>query len=511
MSVKGFTFGSDPTIQKYDYEALDNKPDIESVESDITSEILARQEADAEFEEAIHTLTETKASIDGTYPSLAVGSLLGAEVEDSVPYLYRPTGGGLSVGDREYDTLVGGTLGWNQLAHDFNYTTMAGVEITQWGNGLNLNGTSTEDQIRINNWNIDVSPNHVCLTYSKNISGNIYLRHHLNAIDTFVHSNGYALIRTKAVQPNSKTAFYLCADTGTVFSDLKIYPQLIDLTTLFGATIADYIYSFEQATAGAGVAWFKKLFPKDYYEYSAPTLKHVEGVSAHEMTGFNAYNPETGKAKLVGGVQYQITGTYTSISYSTGETLTPDSNGKFTPTSNGELTVTGGDASTTCVHLVWDGERDGEYEPYVKHSYPLASTLTLRGIPKLDSANQLYYDGDTYEADGTVTRYWAERAYQTGDATDGSTMITDGAKTVYKLTTPTTETALAYEEAQICDPHGTEQYVTESIVPVGHATKYPENLAEKIFDLPALPTTAGEYKLKVTVTGGKANYTWVSA
>lgn len=36
MSVKGFTFGSDPTIQKYDYEALDNKPDIEGIESDIT-------------------------------------------------------------------------------------------------------------------------------------------------------------------------------------------------------------------------------------------------------------------------------------------------------------------------------------------------------------------------------------------------------------------------------------------------------------------------------------------
>ena len=48
--------------------------------------------------------------------------------------------------------------------------------------------------------------------------------------------------------------------------------QLFDLTQMFGSTIADYIYSLEQANAGAGVAWFKKLFPADYYPYSEPTI-----------------------------------------------------------------------------------------------------------------------------------------------------------------------------------------------------------------------------------------------
>lgn len=57
-----------------------------------------------------------------------------------------------------------------------------------------------------------------------------------------------------------------------------------------------------------------------------------------------------------------------------------------------------------CINLHWDGERDGEYEPYEEHVYPLDSTLALRGIPKLDSNNKLYFDGDTYDADGTVTR-----------------------------------------------------------------------------------------------------------
>ena len=60
--------------------------------------------------------------------------------------------------------------------------------------------------------------------------------------------------------------------------------------------------------------------------------------------------------------------------------------------------------SPICINLARDNERNGEYEPYTERTYPLDSSLTLRGIPKLDSNNQLYYDGDRYEPDGTVRR-----------------------------------------------------------------------------------------------------------
>lgn len=43
-------------------------------------------------------------------------------------------------------------------------------------------------------------------------------------------------------------------------------------------------------------------------------------------------------------------------------------------------------------------------EHFTTTSYPLDSDLELRGLPKLDSDNGLYYDGDVYKADGTVTR-----------------------------------------------------------------------------------------------------------
>ena len=59
--------------------------------------------------------------------------------------------------------------------------------------------------------------------------------------------------------------------------------------------------------------------------------------------------------------------------------------------------------SNVCINIS-DPVKNGTYEPYDGHSYPLDSSLTLRGIPKLDANNNIYYDGDTYEADGTVTR-----------------------------------------------------------------------------------------------------------
>ena len=53
--------------------------------------------------------------------------------------------------------------------------------------------------------------------------------------------------------------------------------MVIDLTQMFGSTIADYIYTLESNTAGAGVAFFKNLYPDDYYPYDASTEELVGG------------------------------------------------------------------------------------------------------------------------------------------------------------------------------------------------------------------------------------------
>ena len=183
--------------------------------------------------------------------------------------------------------------------------------------------------------------------------------------------------------------------SNTVMDGVELIVNVTDLTTMFGSTIADYIYSLETAAAGAGVSKLKEwgFFNEDYYEYCEPTLKSVEGL------------------------QSKVT-------------------------------------------------RDADEN--IIATYPLDSTLTLRGIPKLDSSNNLYYDGDTYESDGTVRRSYTERAYQSGDESLADS-ITDGTTTVAKLAAPTTETAIPYHNPQIVGD--TEEWVTTGIVPVGHETK----------------------------------------
>lgn len=82
---------------------------------------------------------------------------------------------------------------------------------------------------------------------------------------------------------------------------------LFDLTQMFGSTIADYIYSLEQGTAGAGVAFFRKLFPNDYYDYNTGTLTTVSAVNGVSNSMFTIPIGST----IYGGTFDAITGILT--------------------------------------------------------------------------------------------------------------------------------------------------------------------------------------------------------
>lgn len=394
----------------------------------------------------------TKADIDGNYPDMTVGNaeqlISNDYVTDSAPYNFRTAGGDADIGDREYDELVGGTIAWNQFC--------PAIDSTHWTGG---SGSSTPSSITYDNGVVTFLPSaggqYVCPRSNYVRKGDIGHKY-LFIVDAYA-TLGACQMQAKANTTVSTTETNKWQRLHILFEgtfNTQFYPLFagrnyeegqsislknalfFDLTQMFGTAIADHIYALEQANAGAGLAWFKKLFPKDYYAYNAGELMSVQAAS-HDMVGFNAYDPESGTAELVGGNQYQISGTYTALAYSTGEAITPDASGLFTPASNGTLTVTGGNATDTCVHLVWSGYRNGEYEPYEKHSYPLDSTLTLRGIPKLDASNNLYYDGDIYEADGTVTRRYASVTFDgtaTGDFAGGAIGINQVGDGYYYLT-----------------------------------------------------------------------------
>jgi hypothetical protein len=210
-----------------------------------------------------------------------------------------------------------------------------------------------------------------------------------------------------------------------------------------------------------------------------------------------------------------------------------------------------------CINLHWDGEKDGTYEPYKEYTYALDSSLTFRGIPKVDASGNLYYDGDEYLPDGTVNRRYgivdlgtlnwvaSNSRYNTNTPIPGAVGVTTDLKCVkyipdmgastrtvdksvcitnqgyiyiydttqsedanafktamsgvyllYPLATPTTETALPYQETQIVDDFGTEEFVladTAFPVPVGHETYYQNNLRAKLEMSPDSPDGDGLY------------------
>ena len=609
-------------------------------------------EARGQFETSVGEQIAEKANVDGYYEEMTVGDaeqLIATQfVEDNNPYLFRPTGESSDVGNRAYlDKIVGGTVAWNQQVDTSTalLTTRAGVTLSRKENGkLFLSGTATGGVAWCIVGSVNLFVGHKYL--SKRVAENVPIR-----VDDTETGNPAIVfsenLEVKTLTKPASNVVYAPVIEGK-YVNSEINPFIIDLTQMFGSDIADYIYSLEQSQAGAGVAWFKKLFPKDYYEYNAGELLSVEGLQSHDTVGFNQWDEEWEVGDISTSTGEDATATniirskgfipclpnvqycFTASDGSLGTALLPffyDADKQFisvgswsnvqnvqaTPQNCHYMRFKESETYGTtynhdiCVNLS-DPSRNGEYEPYEKHSYPLDSSLTLRGIPKLDSSNNLYYDGDEYTSDGKVKRKYGvytiqtsnvslnnnaytnisyaeivnlpnmlksldkqcvhsnfgvgERGYPLDDASNVGKLLVDssvgrfwfgfakgtteeqmksaldGTTIVYELATPTTETAEPYNEIQICDDFGTEEFVSTSIVPVGHKTRYPANLRDKLQHLPDLasmngtyliqqsdkqmslvympavfpetPTEDGTYTLKTVVTGGVATLQWVA-
>lgn len=375
------------------------------------------------------------------------------------------------------------------------------------------------------------------------------------------------------------------ASTGTAISVTGGTDIITDLTAYFGSTIADYLYSLETATAGAGIAKLREwgFLTDEYIPHNPGSLESVEARS-HVMRGFNQWDEEweaglynasgvktsssvyicsSNKIPVLSDTDYCITsGTFGSgislfvceydadeqfiqrvsfgaSSAESGYVLRSSANAKYwTFCVGGSATPVTTYNHDICINL--SSDRNGEYEPYHEYSYDLG-TDTLRGLFKLDSNNNLYADGDRKTSDGVITRKYGVvdlgtlnwryvqgtsdiyrfvasfpdivknmggsnvpnllcAKYQTisPDAshigtvgitnniganqvivrdtayTDAATFKTamSGVMLVYELATPTTETSTPFTNPQICDPDGTEEYVTNSRIPVGHETRY---------------------------------------
>ena len=398
---------------------------------------------------------------------------------DRTPYHFRTAGGSADIGNRAIDKIVGGTLCWNQKIRNTAMSTTDHWSHTRCSlsasGGILSAAFNASDSSKMVSARFCVDPSdstkgipikagHVVLIsfdWSASFDANGAASLYYNIASSLTMALSRSAVLASASEMESGAWHSLCSlwvpeedvtyfNVGTPYNTtgknvvLSIRnPQVYDLTQMFGATIASHVRSLETATPGAGTAWFRRLFPKARYAYNPGQFLSVN-TSARNMVGFNAYNPNTHNAELIGDSRYQITGAYTALSYTDvngcTETVVPDADGYFTPAKNGTLTVTGGSAATTCVHLVWSGYRDGEWEAYSAHSYALDESLTLLGVAKLDGSGNLYYDGDTYEPNGTVTRRYV---YARSNA-DGKMVRADGAVKDWTVTSFSTNRYVSF-------------------------------------------------------------------
>ena len=620
--------------------------------------------------DAIEDALETKAEQDGYYDELTAGNaeqlISNVYEEDSVPYNFRTSGGSIDIGDREFDEIVGGTVVWNQQAKEINSTN--------WHAENHVTATFTDGVASFTSDTISYGV--ACQTGLNPVSGHRYLfvitikaAASCNAIvlrggmgssqKTISIGTTYETIGgiITATANASGGQLYVASGNRASLNVQIDFKNLIfvDLTQMFGSTIADYIESLETANAGSGIAYLKSLgwFTKDYYAYDAGSLQSVQ-VKEHRTTGFNQWDEEIESGYLItasgatadsdtayrsknfipvipGATYYFKTSAHASSASAYNRIFQYRSDYSFIGTSSnstGSRTVVmASDAAfikfhvleaisnyghDICINFHWDGERDGEYEAYSEHAYALDPDLVLRGIPKLDANNKLYYDGDVYESDGTVTRRYGvvdlgTLTYTKYDVTQGTLFrgaISDikqvsasgfapkcvcakyetidtssrkektisqavsnssidiidssysdaatfktamsGVYLVYELATPTTESADPYQNPQIVDDFGTEEYVDAGVtastptrdvaIPVGHNTQYTANLKAKLEmspdspssngdyvvrhnngtnsyvllekELPSLPSTDGTFLLKCTVSGTTKTLSW---
>lgn len=371
------------------------------------------------------------------YTSARVINSATSPVLDQTPYLTRPLP--LNAGNRLLDMIVGGTVVFNQLVNG----------ITDYKNTLTDTRGYLQLRIMVNseyifNKSISTDENIVTIINSNFTSTSGFIIKHDGSQQDFVI---YTSPSTDNIITGHKYLFkanVISTDTTTV-NGVEIKDiQLIDLTQMLGLTIADYVYSLESGTAGAGVNWLKAhgFISKDYYAYNSGTLvsvkptKHIEvGKNLLDINNcLDDYFISSGNMKITSIEGASVF--YCKVPFNTDVTLTPDKSNRCVilgyysepvtvANSVGDVliydsasgivskTFNTGNCSFICFYLnrtaeykptqiqLEIGTISTAYEPYTKHEYTLNGG-DLYGLFKLDANNKLYADGNTYKASGEV-------------------------------------------------------------------------------------------------------------
>ena len=203
-------------------------------------------------------------------------------------FLYRnsPIGDGTGT----ITKIKGNSLVFNQLVYLINYSgTVSQIAITQNRSDGRFIATGTASG----------SFNQNLATHISVVKDHIYLLTSFHQVRPVVSGSGQ--ISLQIYSPSNSAAFqyniferdtnnYIFIKSSVTANDVVLrnrfqsgntysidyYPQLFDLSQIFGQTIANQVYTMEQTESGSGLAYFnenfKDYYPLDYYECSSKNL-----------------------------------------------------------------------------------------------------------------------------------------------------------------------------------------------------------------------------------------------
>lgn len=356
-----------------------------------------------------------------------------ATESDRTPYLFRPTPNPSAIlADEE---IVGGTVAYNQVANPTT-TNSNGIDfVVGDDHSISISGTASGNGV-INLVDNNKRPpvGHKVLCFASGVENSHFT----------VQTTGTNLAVSYIHEAVSNDYYRLRVASGTaIITPEKTFVAVIDLTAQLGATIANYLYTLDSGTAGAGIAKLREwgFLSKDYFAYDAGSLvsvntegKRVTGRNLFDKsevttgvflktdgtTGSSASYAITDYIPCVGNAAYIMSGVLSNVGssscrcyYDAGKNFISGiahaaNITTFTDTTPANAaylrdSVKVADLDTT---MIEKGTVAGTYRPYRVTTYPTTDT-DLNGIFKLDANNNLYADGDVYKNDGTVTRRYA--------------------------------------------------------------------------------------------------------
>lgn len=151
---------------------------------------------------------------------------------------------------------TGGTVAWNQLSEDSNVKTLENFTVVS-SRYVGTSATSVIGHV------------YLLLNVVTEYSGEYTFRLYYNGASHSYSDVTPPIMYKATTEASIYSLNFASAYTGNTVAKMSFAPQAIDVTSVFGSTIADYLYTLESGTAGAGVAKFQELFPDDYYPYQA--------------------------------------------------------------------------------------------------------------------------------------------------------------------------------------------------------------------------------------------------